>query len=181
MGRALLSKALIQLSSDGWGCAPYLVVSCFTRGDLALGFMGGMVRLMVTSRSIYANRELPRELLLVPCPCGELLQTHTSTGDSLTLADSFGSVSCGVTTPFLWVLVHTRFCLCPSRLEPLFSLALWKSCNQIPVAFKDRFPGVFQSLCRPQARKPDVGFWTFTTVGELLWYYCSLVCGLHTL
>ena len=101
MGRALLSKALIQLSSDGWGCAPYLVVSCFTRGDLALGFMGGMVRLMVTSRSIYANRELPRELLLVPCPCGELLQTHTSTGDSLTLADSFGSVSCGVTTPFL--------------------------------------------------------------------------------
>ena len=26
VGRALLSKALIQLSSDGWGCAPYLVV-----------------------------------------------------------------------------------------------------------------------------------------------------------
>ena len=24
-----------------------------------------------------------------------------------------GSVSCGVTAPFFWVLVHTRFCLCP--------------------------------------------------------------------
>ena len=26
MGRALLSKALIQLSADGWGCAPSMVV-----------------------------------------------------------------------------------------------------------------------------------------------------------
>ena len=26
-----------------------------------------------------------------------------------------------------------------------------------------------------------MGFWTFTTVGELLWHYCSLVCGLQTL
>ena len=27
-----------------------------------------------------------------------------------------GSVSCGVTSPFSWVLVHTRFCLCPSSI-----------------------------------------------------------------
>ena len=27
-----------------------------------------------------------------------------------------GSVSCGVTAPFSWVLVHTRFCLCPPRV-----------------------------------------------------------------
>ena len=27
-----------------------------------------------------------------------------------------GSVSCGITAPFSWVLVHTRFCLCPPRL-----------------------------------------------------------------
>ena len=26
VGRALLSKALIQLSADGWGCTPFLVV-----------------------------------------------------------------------------------------------------------------------------------------------------------
>ena len=26
VGRALLSKALVQLSSDGWGCTPSLVV-----------------------------------------------------------------------------------------------------------------------------------------------------------
>ena len=33
-----------------------------------------------------------------------------------------GSVSCGVTAPFPWVLVHTSFCLCPPRVEPLFPL-----------------------------------------------------------
>ena len=28
-----------------------------------------------------------------------------------------GSVSCGVIAPFSWVLVHTRFSLCPPRAE----------------------------------------------------------------
>ena len=27
-----------------------------------------------------------------------------------------GSVYCGVTAPFSWVLVCTRFCLCPARV-----------------------------------------------------------------
>ena len=26
------------------------------------------------------------------------------------------AISCGVTAPFSWVLVHTRFCLCPCRV-----------------------------------------------------------------
>ena len=33
--------------------------------------------------------------------------------DSWTLMRKSGSVSCGVTAPFSWVLVHTRFCVCP--------------------------------------------------------------------
>ena len=44
-------------------------------------------------------------------------------------------------------LVHTRFCLCPPRLESLFLPVLWKSCNQILLASKVRFPGDSQSLC----------------------------------
>ena len=51
-----------------------------------------------------------------PCPCSRPLQTHTSTGDSWTLTGKSGSVSCGVTAPFSWVLVHTRFCLWPPRV-----------------------------------------------------------------
>ena len=32
-------------------------------------------------------------------------------------------------------------------------------------------------LLSPQSGKPDMGIWTFTTEVELLWYYCSPVCG----
>ena len=81
------------------------------------------------------------------CPCCEPLLTHASSEDPPTLAGSFGSVSCGVTTPFLWVLVCTRVSLCPPRLEPLVPLVLWKFYNQVPLIFKVRFPGKSQSLC----------------------------------
>ena len=33
-----------------------------------------------------------------------------------TLTGRSGSVSCRVTAPFSWILVHTRFCLCPPRV-----------------------------------------------------------------
>ena len=78
---------------------------------------------------------------------GESLPSHASTGGPPTLADSFDSVSCGVTAPFLWVLVHAKFCLCPPRLESLFPTVFWKAYNQILLALKARFPGNSQSLC----------------------------------
>ena len=56
-----------------------------------------------------------------------------------------------LTAPFLWVLVPVRVYLGPPRLEALFSLVLWKSYNQILLAFKVRFPG------DSQVRKPDLG------------------------
>ena len=47
------------------------------------------------------------------------LSTHevASARDSQTLTGKSGSVSCGVTGPFSWVLEHTRFCLCPPRVS----------------------------------------------------------------
>ena len=63
------------------------------------------------------------------------------------LASSFGSTSFGVTDPFLWDFMNARLCLCPPRLEALFTPVLWKPCNQIPLAFTVRFPGKLQSLC----------------------------------
>ena len=50
-----------------------------------------------------------------PQPCSRPLLTHASVGDSWTSGKS-GSVSCGVTAPFSWVLVHQRLCLCPPRV-----------------------------------------------------------------
>ena len=52
------------------------------------------------------------------CPqvCSRSPQTHASAGDSWTLPGKSGSVFCGVTAPFFWVLVCIRFCLCPPRV-----------------------------------------------------------------
>ena len=69
----------------------------------------------------------------------------------------FGSVSCGVIAPFLWVLVHTKFFLYPPRLEFLFPPVLWKSCNQIPLTLRIRFPRDSQSLCQ------------IPSLGSLIW------------
>ena len=108
------------------------------------------------------------------CPCGEPLPTLTSTGDPPTLVGSFGSVSCEVTTPFLWVLAYTRFHLCTPRLESLLPRVLWKSYNQILLTFKVRVHGDFQALCQI----PRLGslMWG-SEPSQLLWYYCSPVCG----
>ena len=76
------------------------------------------------------------------------LPTHASAGDPSALPGGFGSVYCGVTALFLWVLVWARFCLCPPRLESLFPPVLWKSCSQIPLAFKLIIPGDSQSFSR---------------------------------
>ena len=73
--------------------------------------------------------------------------------------------------------MFARFCLYPPRLESLCPPVLWKSCNQIPVAFKVRFPRIPSSFVRSPGGKPDMGFRTFTIVGKFLWHYCSPVCG----
>ena len=70
------------------------------------------------------------------------------TGDTPTPAGISGSVYYEVMLPYLSVLIHTRFCLCPPRVEPLFPLVLWRSCNWILLAFKVRSPGNFYSLCQ---------------------------------
>ena len=57
-------------------------------------------------------------------------------------------------------------------LQQSVSPVLWKFCNQIPLAFKVKFP-----LLDPQVGESVVGPRTFATVQELLCYNCSPVCG----
>ena len=54
------------------------------------------------------------------------LLTHASAGDSWTLPGKSGSVSCGVTAPFSWLLVHTSFCLCPPVVYFPVLCKLWQ-------------------------------------------------------
>ena len=81
------------------------------------------------------------------------LSTYASAWDSWKLTVKSGSVSCAVTAPFSWVLVHTRFCALQESVSPV----LWKFYNQIPLAFKVKFPGGSQSLCQ------------ISKLGNLLW------------
>ena len=65
-------------------------------------------------------QNIPCTYCYTQCPqlCSRPPPTHASTGDSWTLEGKPGSVSCGVTASFSWVLVHTRFCLCPPTSLP---------------------------------------------------------------
>ena len=87
-----------------------------------------------------------------------------------------GWVSCGVTAPFSWVLVHTRFCLCPPRV--CFPCKFWWLCGgvnkrtyAIPRSAASRAPALWQStvdlyLCR---RHSD------TVLAQSLWHLWVLV------
>ena len=68
--------------------------------------MVAVMKIMVTSfkRSYACTAALSN-----PQPCNRPLWTHSSSRDSWTLTGKSGSVFCGVTAPFSWVLVHTSF------------------------------------------------------------------------
>ena len=77
-----------------------------------------------------------------------------------------GSVSCGVTAPFSWVLVHTKFCLCPPSVCFPSSVEVLES---NPTGLQSHIPWGFSvPLLDPQASV--VGPRTFATVQGLLQY-----------
>ena len=76
----------------------------------------------------------------VPGPVSTQVSAEDSRNSQASLAQSLLS-HCS----FLWVLGHTRLCLCPPRVS--VSPVLWKFCNQILLAFRVKFPGGLQSLC----------------------------------
>ena len=58
---------------------------------------------------------MPYPGLLHPEPL-PLQQATADTFLHRTHSGNSGSVSCRITAPFFWVLLHTRFCLCPPRV-----------------------------------------------------------------
>ena len=87
-----------------------LPASCLAWGNSALGSASSMKGLMVTSKRAYSNGDPPNLMLPMPrAPHWAPANPHLYRSPP-TLAGSFGSVSCRVTAPFLWVLVCTKFC-----------------------------------------------------------------------
>ena len=154
-------------------CAASLVV--FWPESTQLWVAGSVVRLEATSKRLLRQGRTFSDWF--PHPCGEPLWTHTSIGGPPTWAGSPGSVSCGATAPCPWVLVAHKVLFLPSQDWSLcFPPILWSN----PTGLQGQIPwGLPAPLLDTQAGKPDVRFTTFTTVGELLWYHCSLVRVTH--
>ena len=150
MARAMLSKSLIQFSVDGQGSVTSLLFG------LRPNYGGGDED----------NGDLLQEVSHVPCrtqcpqPCSSPPPTHGSARDSWTLTGKSGSVSGGVIPPFSWVLVHTRFCLCPPRVCFPSPVEVVLSSSTGPQIFS----GFSVSLLDPQVGKSFVGLGTFATV-----------------
>ena len=66
-----------------------------------------------------------------PQPCSRPPPTHASTGDIWTILGKFVSIFCGVIAPLSWVLVHTSFCLCPSRVYFPVLCKFWQLCGGV--------------------------------------------------
>ena len=101
----MLSKSSIHFSVDGRGCVYSLLF------DLRPNYGGGNED-NVTS----FNRSMHALLHSVPPTLQQATTDPHLCWRLWTLMGRSGSVSCGITAPFFWVLVHTRFCLCPPRV-----------------------------------------------------------------
>ena len=112
----MLHKSLIQFSVEGQGCAPSLLF------DLRPNCGGGNGD----------NGDLLQKVPFLHCctqcalPCSRPPLTHTSAEDSWSLMGKSGSVSCGVTAPFSWILVQISFCLCPPRVTSPVLCKFWQ-------------------------------------------------------
>ena len=105
------------------------------------------VGLKMTSKRTYAMVCLPGLLLPMPLFPWWATVNHAS-------EETLRHLQVGLSqSPFPWVLVHTKFCLCPPRAESLFPLVPRSSCNQIPLTLKVRFSGDLQSL----GQNPSLG------------------------
>ena len=127
----MLSKSLIQFSVDEQGSLLF---------DLRPNYGGGNEDngdLLQKIPCMYCYTQCPQ-------PCSRPPPTHTSTGDSWTLPGKSGLLSCGMTAPFSWFLVHTMFCLCPPSVYFPVLCKFWQLCGGI------NGDVLQEGLCHPQ-------------------------------
>ena len=168
----MLSKSLIQFSVEGWGCVPSLLF------DLRLNYGGGIE----DNGNLLQKVPCRHCCIQCPQPCSRPPPTHTCTGDSWTLTGKSGSASCGVTAPFSWVLVHTRFCLCPPRVCPQSCVSSGSSmvglmvtsskrAYAIPRSAAPRAPALTQATADQYLHRR----YSNTVLAQSLWGFCILV------
>ena len=140
--------------------------------------MGGAVSLLFDRRPDYggSNEDNGDLLRKIPCmyycytqcpqPCSRPPLTHDSARDSWTLMGQSGSVFCGVTATFFWVLVWTS-CLVwipwpHSRDNPLCVLKQRKICIFVVVSGKNEvFQWTWIILPKGYGLQPELIYYGF--------------------
>ena len=112
-----------------------------------------------------------------PQPCTGPPLTHASTRDSWTLTGKSGSVPCGVTASFSWVLVCTQFCLCPLRVCFPVLCKFWQLYGGVNGAFLQE--GLCHTqVCSTQSPCPcSRPLLTRTSTGDTQTHLCHSLCG----
>ena len=145
----MLCKSLIQFSFDGWDCVPSLLFGLRPNSGRDNEGNGDLLQKDLCSIQCQGN----------PQQGGSSRKNHTSTRVSWTLTGKSGPVTCRATAPFSWLLVPTRFCLCPPRVCFLSPMELLQS---NPIGLQSQIPWGFSvPLPDPQVGKSVVGPKTF--------------------
>ena len=113
------------------------------------------------------------------CPqsCSRPPPTHTSAGDSWTFTGKSGSVSCGVTAPFSWVLLHTRFCLCPPRVCIPVLCKFWQLYDGVNADLLQEGLCHTQVCCTQGPCPCGSPLLTHTSTGDAQTQFCLSLCG----
>ena len=106
-----------------------------------------------------------------PQPCSRPPLTHASARDSWKLRGKSGSVSCGVTAPFSWVLVHTGFRLCHPRVcfQSCVSSGSSVRVRQLPPRGLMHTQGLWALPLQQSTRDPYLHRNTQTVLSRSLW------------
>ena len=112
-----------------------------------------------------------------PQPCSRPPPTHASTGDSWILRNKSVSVSCGVTAPFSWVLVCTRFCLCPPTICFPVLRKFWWFYGEVNGDLLQQGLCYTQVYCTQIPCPSSSPLLTRTSSGETQTQYCLSLCG----
>ena len=111
-----------------------------------------------------------------PQPCSRPPPTHVSAGDSWTPTGKSGTVSCGVTAPFSWVLVH-KVLLCPPSVYFPVLCKFWQLYSAVNGDFLQESLCHTQDCCTlspcPCGRPPPI----CTSTGDTQTQFWHSLCG----
>ena len=133
-----LSKSLIQFSANGWACVPSLQFGLRPNYDRGNGSNGNFLQ-----KDLCQHTAAPRTVVVsTPDPVAGHCRPHLCWRVPSTPRQVWLSLLWGHCSFLLRPGAH-KVLLCPPRVP-----VLWKFWNQIPPAFKVKFPGGSQSLWR---------------------------------